>query len=139
MSDIIKSVCKYIDTREVYLITFLNKFSETDIVDDFIYNFDKLNFRYSHHINIVEIDSLQLVGCFDNYLKHMFKFSMHLLFNYSNPYGIEIIGMKIRRLRNIYSSDATNTVNCLNSIKIIIDHVIESNINLKNIVSSKCV
>ena len=42
MADITPDIVQYIDKKEIDLNTFLNKFSE--IVDDFIYNSDKLNF-----------------------------------------------------------------------------------------------
>ena len=50
MADLISDVVKFIDKREVDLDQCLNKLSETDIVDDFIQNFDKLNFKYSQFI-----------------------------------------------------------------------------------------
>jgi hypothetical protein len=129
MVDIINDIVIFLDKREFDVDSFLTKFSETDIVDDFINTFDKLNLKSSQFIQIIDVEQYELDGCFDNYLKHIFKYSMHLLFNYNNNYGISVVESKIRRLCNIYINDSTNIVNCLNSIKNIIDHVI--NFNMK--------
>ena len=58
------------------------------------------------------------------------KYSIHLLYNYNNEYGISLVEQKIRRLCNIYIyiNDTNNIINCLNSIKCIINYLIDSNI-----------
>ena len=52
---------------------------------------------------------------------------MQLLFNYNNKYGVSVSEKKIRKLCNIYINDTNNIINCLNSIKTIINHVIDTN------------
>ena len=113
MGDIKNDIVKYIDKRELDIDHF-KQIQWNDIVDDFIHNFDTLNLKYSHCIQVVDVESINLDGCFDTYLKNVFKYSMHLFFTYNNHSGISVVELKIRRLCNIYVSDSTNIVICLN-------------------------
>ena len=126
MNDLITDIVGYLDKKQINIDTFINKYSEKDIVDDFISKFDKLNFKYNHFINIIDTDSFDVDGVFSNYSKNIFKYSIHLLYNYNNQYGITIAEKKIRKLCNIYINDTINIINCLNSIKSIINYVINS-------------
>jgi hypothetical protein len=128
MNDLINDIVGFLDKKEIDMETFIDKYSEKDIVNNFISKFDKLNFKYSHFLNIIDIDSFDVDGVFSNYTKNIFKYSLYLLYNYDNNYGISLVEKKIRRLCNIYINDTNNIINCLNSIKSIIDHVIETNV-----------
>ena len=128
MNDLITDIVGYLDKKEINMEAFINTYSEKDIVDDFLIHFDKLNFKYTHFLSIIDTDSFDVDGVFSNYTKNIFKYSLYLLYNYDNNYGISLVEKKIRRLCNIYINDTNNIINCLNSIKSIIDHVIETNV-----------
>ena len=102
MNDLITNISEYLDKDQINIDTFINKYSEKDIVDNFISKFDKLNFKYSHFLGMMDIDSFDVDGVFSNYTKNIFKYSIHLLYNYDNEYGISLVEKKIRRLCNIY-------------------------------------
>ena len=54
---------------------------------------DKLNFRYNHFINMLDTDSLNLDGCFDTYLKDIYKYSMHPWCNYNGQYVMNLVDL----------------------------------------------
>jgi hypothetical protein len=128
MNDLITDIVGYLDKKEINMEAFINKYSEKDIVDDFLMHFDKLNFKYTHFSNIIDTDSFDVDGAFSYYTKNIFKHSMQLLFNYNNKHGVSVAEKKIRKLCNIYINDANNIINCLNSIKTVINHIIETNL-----------
>jgi hypothetical protein len=127
MNDLVNDIVGYLDKQQLNIDSFIDKYSEKDIVNNFISKFDKLNFKYSHFLNIIDIDSFDVDGVFSNYTKNIFKYSLYLLYNYDNNYGISIVEKKIRRLCNIYINDTNNIINCFNSIKSIINNVIDTN------------
>ena len=53
----------YLD--EIVVLTFINKYSEKDIVSNFIYEFDKLNFKYTKLLDSIESSSFELDGIFE--------------------------------------------------------------------------
>ena len=61
MSDIVNDICKYIDTKEIDLNVFLNKFDEKYIVDAFIKDVDKIKFRFNHFMNLIDVDQFALI------------------------------------------------------------------------------
>ena len=126
MNDLVGDIVGYLDKNELNINSFINKYSEKDIVDNFLFKFDKLNFKYIEFLNIIDVDSFDTEGVFSNYTKNIYKYSMHLLFNYNNYYAINSVEKKIRKLCNIYIHDGNNIVNCLNSIKAIINYVVNS-------------
>ena len=128
MNDIANNIVEYLDKKEIDISTFLTKYNEKDIANAFIYDFDKLNFKYKNFLESVMPDSFEIDGIFFNYTKNIFKYSMHLLFNYDNTYGIIIVEPKIRRLCNIYISGNTNLVNVFNSIDKSITYIIDTNL-----------
>ena len=128
MNVLVNDIVEYLDKKEIDISTFINKYNEKDIVNTFIYDFDKLNFKYKNFLESVMPDSFEIDGIFFNYTKNIFKYSMHLLFNYDNTYGIIIVEPKIRRLCNIYISGNTNIVNVFNSIDKIITYIIDTNL-----------
>ena len=128
MNDIANNIVEYLDKKEIDISTFLTKYNEKDIANSFIYDFDKLNFKYKNFLESVMPDSFEIDGIFSNYTKNIFKYSMHLLFNYDNTYGIIVVEPKIRRLCNIYISGNTNIVNVFNSIDKIINYIIDTNL-----------
>ena len=128
MNDIANNIVEYLDKKEIDISTFLTKYNEKDIANAFIYDFDKLNFKYKNFLESVMPDSFEIDGIFFNYTKNIFKYSMHLLFNYDNTYGIILVEPKIRRLCNIYINGNTNIVNVFNSIDKIITYIIDTNL-----------
>ena len=60
--------------------------------------------------------------------QNSFTYSVQLLFNYDNNYGISSVENKIRKLCNIYISDKNNTVNELNSIEQNSNYIIDTTI-----------
>ena len=101
MNDITNNILEYLDKKEIDISTFLIKYNEKDIVNSFIRDFDKINFKYKNFLESV-IDDIDVDGVFYNYTKNIFKYSMHLIFNFDNAYGIILVEPKIRRLCNIY-------------------------------------
>jgi len=67
MNDLITDIVGYLDKKEINMEAFINKYSEKDIVDDFLIHFDKLNFKYTHFLNIIDTDSFDVDGVFSNY------------------------------------------------------------------------
>ena len=128
MNVLVNDIVEYLDKKEIDISTFINKYNEKDIANAFIYDFDKLNFKYKNFLESVMPDSFEIDGIFFNYTKNIFKYSMHLLFNYDNTYGIIIVEPKIRRLCNIYISGNTKIVNVFNSIDKIITYIIDTNL-----------
>ena len=128
MNVLVNDIVEYLDKKEIDISTFINRYNEKDIVNSFIYDFDKLNFKYKPFLESVMPDSFEIDGIFFNYTKNIFKYSVHLLFNYDNTYGIIIVEPKIRRLCNIYISGNTNVVNVFNSIDKIITYIIDTSL-----------
>ena len=127
MNDITNNILEYLDKKEIDISTFLIKYNEKDIVNSFIRDFDKINFKYKNFLESV-IDDIDVDGVFYNYTKNIFKYSMHLIFNFDNAYGIILVEPKIRRLCNIYINANTNIINVINSIDKIITFIIDTNL-----------
>jgi hypothetical protein len=71
MNDIISDVVKYLDKKEIDVDSFINKYTEKDIVDDFLSKCDKIDFRYNDFLNIVDVNSFDIDGVFSNYTKNI--------------------------------------------------------------------
>ena len=69
MNDIANNIVEYLDKKEIDISTFLTKYNEKDIANAFIYDFDKLNFKYKNFLESVMPDSFEIDGIFFNYTK----------------------------------------------------------------------
>ena len=68
MNDITNNILEYLDKKEIDISTFLIKYNEKDIVNSFIRDFDKINFKYKNFLESV-IDDIDVDGVFYNYTK----------------------------------------------------------------------
>ena len=50
MNNLINDIANFLNKKEIDMETFIDKYSEKDIVNNFISKFDKLNFKYSHFL-----------------------------------------------------------------------------------------
>ncbi len=66
MNVLVNDSVEYLDKKEIDISTFLIKYNEKDIVSTFIYDFDKLNFKYKNFLESV-IDDIDVDGVFYNY------------------------------------------------------------------------
>ena len=48
MNVLVNDIVEYLDKKEIDISTCINKYKEKDIVNTFIYDFDKLNFKYKN-------------------------------------------------------------------------------------------
>ena len=69
MNVLVNDIVEYLDKKEIDISTFINKYNEKDIVNTFIYDFDKLNFKYKNFLESVMPDSFEIDGIFFNYTK----------------------------------------------------------------------
>ena len=64
MNVLVNDIVEYLDKKEIDISTFLIKYNEKDIANAFIYDFDKLNFKYKNFLESVMPDSLEIDGIF---------------------------------------------------------------------------
>ena len=69
MNVLVNDIVEYLDKKEIDISTFINKYNEKYIVNIFIYDFDKLNFKYKNYLESVMPDSFEIYGIFFNYTK----------------------------------------------------------------------